>query len=79
MYSVLLFDRIIRTNLGKTPMTFQGLEGVLKKIGPPPKVVDKPTSLPEGCKISSEVAADPKYDPPTLKGNDNDCFEYLVF
>ncbi|XP_037792441.1 cryptochrome-2-like [Penaeus monodon] len=60
-------EKIIRTNLGKTPMTFQGLEGVLKKIGPPPKVVDKPTSLPEGCKISSEVAADPKYDPPTLK------------
>lgn len=52
-------------------MTFQGLEGVLKKIGPPPKVVERLNSLPEGCKISAEVSSDPKYDPPTLKGKNN--------
>ncbi|XP_076036319.1 (6-4)-photolyase [Oratosquilla oratoria] len=58
-------EKIIKTNLGKVPLTYQSMQSLVAKMGHPAKPLDAPTSLK--CRLKDSVLNDAVYDPPTLK------------
>ncbi|KAK3872383.1 hypothetical protein Pcinc_022528 [Petrolisthes cinctipes] len=59
-------EKIIATNLGKTPLTYQSLQSLVAKMGPPPYPVPALSSLPTSCIIQPQAPSGSTYNLPSL-------------
>lgn len=64
-----LYDvtKIIAKNKGSVPLTYQKLQSLVASLGPPPKSLSAPTSVPKDCLLSKDILSLEEYNIPTFE------------
>ena len=64
-----LYDvkKIIAKNKGTVPLTYQKLQSLVASLGPPPKSLGAPTSIPKDCLLTKDILCFEDYNVPTLE------------
>jgi len=60
-------ELLLQKNLGRPPLTYQGMQALVSKMGDPPKPVAEPSSLPDTAKLKDPDHWNDQYKLPTLK------------